>query len=104
MTACKGHLGQDYQRLSESSNYDSLVESLHKKRQESSGQTMPTLLERIEQSLGYVKAFTLTISVTIPGPVVRTALIWGALNLLVEVSIMSLMKFQRWAQTGAIDL
>jgi len=42
-------------------------------------------LKRQEPSLGYIKAFTITVSIAIPGPIIRTALIWGVLNLLVEV-------------------
>jgi hypothetical protein len=87
---CKSTLGrQDYLALEKFENCEDLLQSLTNMHLDYQSSWMQIFLTRLEPCLGHLRSFLTLIALTVGGEVMKTAIIWGLLNLVIEVRIMS---------------
>jgi hypothetical protein len=83
---CKIHLDAEQLRtIYQFDTCESLLNSLSQKKTRYSEKMLPEFLTRIEPTLFHLRSFTTVIALSVQGSVLRTAMIWGVVNLLIEV-------------------
>lgn len=83
---CKRHLNEsDYKKLLELNTCEALLGNLQQLQANYRSQALVLNSKRIETSLGHYRNFTLALAVGSQRNAVNAALLWGAVNLTVEV-------------------
>ncbi|KUJ06621.1 uncharacterized protein LY89DRAFT_790467 [Mollisia scopiformis] len=87
---CKVHLDPEQPRtIYQFDTCESLLQSLSQKKTQYSEKMLPEFLTRIEPTLFHLRSFTAVIALSVQGSVLRTAMIWGVVNLLIENTVKS---------------
>ncbi len=83
---CQDQIGlHDYRDVGRFSDLDEFLSSIRQRTEIYSEKSIPILLNRLEPCLGRLQGFISVMAVILRGPVIQTAIVWGVMNLLIEV-------------------
>lgn len=86
LAECKRYLNEsDYQKLLQLNTCEALLDNIHQLQTNYETKGLVLNGKRIETSLGHYRNFTLALAVASQRNAINAALLWGAVNLTVEV-------------------
>ncbi|KAM0801935.1 hypothetical protein BDR22DRAFT_146042 [Usnea florida] len=93
---CQDQIGPyDYQNVDRFSDLDEFLGSVRQRTDIYRDQTIPVLLNKLEPCLGRLQGFISVMAIVLRGPAIRTGIIWGVLNLLIELSRSSIIVLSK---------